>query len=110
MDHINRPARPADTGRKGPTPIVLTFWAMVLLNLVLTNFAFGGYSSSAGGDAAGNAMSSAFEKLFMIAALGLVGLLSILFVLIRRQGFRIALIVVLALNSFLLLTILSLQF
>jgi hypothetical protein len=29
---------------------------------------------------------------------------------VRRQGFRIALIVVLALNSFLLLTILSLQF
>ncbi len=55
-------------------------------------------------------MSSAFDKLFMLAALGLVGLLSLLFLLIRRQGFRIAMIVVLALNVFLLLTILSLQF
>ena len=83
---------------------------MVVVNLVLAHFAFGGYSPSVGGDAAGNAMSTAFEKLFMIAALGLLGLLSVLFLLIRRQGFRVGLIVVLALNSFLLLTILSLQF
>ena len=110
MDHIERPVRPRGTERRWPSPIVLTFWAMALLNLVLAHFAFGGYSSSAGGDAAGNAMSSAFDKLFMLAALGLVGLLSLLFLLIRRQGFRIALIVVLALNVFLLLTILSLQF
>ncbi|MBB5716888.1 hypothetical protein [Sphingomonas aerophila] len=55
-------------------------------------------------------MSSAFDKLFMFAALGFVGLLSILFLLIRKHGFRVALIVVLGLNSFLLLTILSLQF
>ena len=46
----------------------------------------------------------------MIAALGLVGLFSLLFLLIRRQGFRIALVVALALNGFLLLTVLSLQF
>ena len=110
MDHSNRPARPTGTGRRWLSPIVLIFWAMALLNLVLAHFAFGGYSRSAGGDAAGNAMSSAFEKLFMIAALGLVGLLSLLFLLIRRQGFRIAPIVVLALNGFLLLTVLSLQF
>ena len=83
---------------------------MALLNLVLAHLAFGGYSSSVGGDAAGNAMSSAFDKLLMLAAMGLVGLLSLLFLLIRRQGFRIAMIVVLALNVFLLLTILSLQF
>ena len=110
MDHTNRPARPADVGRKWPAPIVLILWAMALLNLVLAHLAFGGYSPSVGGDAAGNAMSSAFDKLFMFAALGLVGLLSILFLLIRKHGFRVALIVVLGLNSFLLLTILSLQF
>ncbi|SEN69687.1 hypothetical protein SAMN05192583_3343 [Sphingomonas gellani] len=83
---------------------------MVLLNLLLAHFAFGGYAPSKGGDAAGNGMSAAFDELFMDAALGLVGLLSVLFLLIRKQGFRIAIIVMLALNSFLLLTILSLQF
>ena len=55
-------------------------------------------------------MSTAFEKLFMIAALMLIGLFVAVFLLIRKQGFRIALIVVLIVHSFLLLTILSLQF
>lgn len=110
MDHTNRTAGRAGARRKRPSPIVLTFWIAALLNLVLARFAFGGFSPSVGGDAAGNAMSGAFEKLFMIAALGLVGLLSVLFLLIRNRGFRTALIVVLGLNGFLLLTILSLQF
>lgn len=110
MDQADRPDKPANVRRRSVSPIVLTFWAMALVNLVLAHFAFGGYSPSVGGDAAGNAMSTAFEKLFMIATLGLVGLLAALFLLIRKQGFRIALIVVLVLNSFLLLTILSLQF
>jgi hypothetical protein len=110
MNPANRPGKPGDTRASTASPVVLIFWAMALVNLALAHFAFGGYAPSVGGDAAGNAMSTAFEKLFMIAALGLVGLLATLFLLIRRQGFRIALVIILVLNSFLLLTILSLQF
>ena len=110
MDQTNRPNEPADVRRGSLSPIVLTFWIIVLINLVLSYVAFGGHSPSVGGDAAGNAMSTAFEKLFMIAALMLIGLFVAVFLLIRKQGFRIALIVVLIVNSFLLVMILSLQF
>jgi hypothetical protein len=106
MDHTNRPNKPADDRPGRVSPIILAFGAMALVNIALAYLAFGGHSPSVGGDVAGNAMSTAFEKLFMIAALGLVGFLAVLFLLIRKQGFRIALIVILALNSFLLLTIL----
>lgn len=110
MDQPDRPAQSAGTGRGKFSPLVPILWAVVFLNLVLAHFAFGGYGRLAGGDAAGNAMSTAFDKLFMIGALILIGVLAALFLLIRRQGFRIAIIVMLGLNGFLLLTVLSLQF
>lgn len=88
-----------------PTPLVISFCAVVLVNLLLIYLAFevDSSSSSAGGDPAGNAMSAGFNALIEYAALFIVGVPALLFVLIRRRGFRIAMAILLGLNAFVLL-------
>lgn len=90
------------------SPLVTTFCGVVLVNLLLIYLAFEVESSSpsAGGDPAGNAMSAGFTALIEYAALFIVGLPALLFMLIRRRGFRM--VIVLGLNAFVLLMLASL--
>lgn len=95
----------ARTARRWPSALVTTFCGIVFANLLLIYLAFEVESSSpsAGGDAAGNAMSAGFNALIEYAALSIVGVPTVLFALIRKRGFRLAMAVILGLNAFVLL-------
>ncbi|RYF22243.1 MAG: hypothetical protein EOO77_04485 [Oxalobacteraceae bacterium] len=105
------PPRPASLpSRQWPAPLVMTFVGVVLANLLLIYVAFEIDLSSpaAGGDAAGNAMSAGFNALIEYAALFIVGVPSLLFMLIRRRGYRVVMVVLLGLNALVLLMLASL--
>ena len=108
MDESTSPR--STSGWRWPSPLVTTFCGVVLVNLLLIYVAFEMESSSpsAGGDAAGNAMSAGFTGLMEYAALFIVGVPALLFMLIRRRGFRLAMVIVLGLNAFVLLMLASL--
>ena len=88
---------------------MMTFAGALLANLLLIYVAFEMDLSSpaAGGDAAGNAMSAGFNALIEYAALFIVGVPSLLFMLIRRRGLRVATVILLGLNAFVLLMLAS---
>ncbi len=109
MDEPTSPPSAARAGRRWPSALVTSFYGLVFVNLLLIYLAFEVESSapSAGGDAAGNAMSAGFNALIEYAALFIVGVPALLFVLIRRRGFRLAMVIVLGLNALVLLTLAS---
>lgn len=96
--------------RQWPAPLIMTFAGILLVNLLLIYLVFEVELSfpSAGGDAAGNGMSAGFTALIEYAALSIVGALAILFMLIRRRGFRVVMVTLLGLNAFVLLMLASL--
>ena len=100
------PPPPAERAvRQRPAPLTMTFAGVVFVNLLLIYLAFEVdlSSPSAGGDAAGNAMSAGFDALLKYAALFIVGVPALLFALTRRRGLRVAVTILLALNAFVLL-------
>ena len=110
MEGSPPPGPTARSAWRWPSPLVTTFCGVVLANLLLIYLAFEVESSSpsAGGDPAGNAMSAGFTALIEYAALFIVGFPALLFMLIRRRGFRVAMVIVLGLNAFVLLMLASL--
>lgn len=105
MDESTPPRpSPHPAWRRWPSPLVIAFCALVLGNLLLIHLAFD-VRSSAGGDPAGNGMSNAFVALFKDAALCIVGVPAILFAVIRKRGFRLAMAVVLGFNAVVLLAL-----
>ena len=109
MDRDTPPRPERRDARQWPEPLLMAFVGIVLVNLLLIYVAFeiDPSSSSGGGDAAGNAMSAGFNALIEYAALFIVGIPTLLFMLIRKRGFRVAMIVLLGLNSFVLLILAS---
>ena len=109
MNERTPPRSMAGSVSRKPSPLVISFGGVVLINLVLIYIAFEMETSSpsAGGDAAGNAMSAGFTALIEYAALFIVAVPALLFMLIRRRGLRIAMTIVLGLNAFVLLTLAS---
>lgn len=85
-----------------------TFFVLVLGDILLVHLVFG-ERPSMGGDAAGNAMSNAFNDLIAYATLFIIAFATILFAIVRRRGFRITMNFILALCAVMLLTIASLM-
>ena len=96
--------------RQWPSQLRIIFAGILLANLLLIYFAFEVKISfpSAGGDAAGNGMSAGITALIEYAALSIVGILAFGFMLIRKRGFRMMMVILLGLNAFALLMLVSL--
>jgi hypothetical protein len=85
-----------------PQPLTWAMWAAVLWNAIMLWLALNGtFHHDAGNDAAGSAMSRAFEELFVMAAASLIGVLALLFLALRWQGVRVALLGLLGIISLL---------
>ena len=76
-----------------PSPLTAWFFAMIVLDAVILTVASGVTTSD--NDAAGNGMANAFRDGFVETGAYSVGLLALLFLLIRRRSIRIALPVLL---------------
>ncbi|MDD1453216.1 hypothetical protein NHF48_023430 [Sphingomonas sp. H160509] len=96
--------------RQWPSPLMMVFAVILLVNLLLIYLAFEVElsSPSAGGDAAGNGMSAGFTALIEYVALSIVGILALVFMLIRKRWFRLVMVTLLGLNAFALLMLVSL--
>ncbi|MGI4795166.1 MAG: hypothetical protein ACRYG8_14065 [Janthinobacterium lividum] len=109
MDKRTLPRSTTGSAQRWPSLLTASFCGVMLVNLLLIYLAFEVETSSPskGGDAAGNAMSAGFIALIEYAALFIVGVPALLFALIRRRGFRLAMVIVLGLNAFVLLMLTS---
>ena len=88
-----------------PSPLGWWFLAITSFDALILLIASGVRSS--GNDAAGNGMANAFQAAFVEAGTFLVGILALLFLMVRHPGIRIALTVLLLLASLMLLMLLS---
>jgi hypothetical protein len=80
-----------------PERLTWLLWAMVACNAVILWLAKDGPRGGFNSDAAGNGLARAFQELFVMAGAGLVGIVALLFLVIRNRGIRIALLCLLAL-------------
>jgi hypothetical protein len=88
-----------------PSPLGWWFLAITGFDALVLLIASGVRSS--GNDAAGNGMANAFQAAFVEAGAFLVGILALLFLVVRHQGIRIALTVLQVMVSFMLPMLLS---
>ena len=88
-----------------PSPLSWWFLAITGFDALILLIASGVRSS--GSDAAGNGMANAFQAAFVEAGAFLVGILALLFLILRKRGIRIALTVLLVMVSFMLPMLLS---
>lgn len=108
---IDRRMVPRDRANVGvrpwwkPAPLTCWFLAIMAYDAVILLVASGVRSS--GNDAAGNGIGNAFRELFVQAGAVIVGLLALVFVIVRHGGTRIGLLVTLVLVTLLLMTLLQ---
>ena len=108
MNNTTPPRLSSEPSWQWPSSLMTTFFSLVLGNIFLVHLVFGEHPS-VGGDAAGNAMSNAFNDILAYFTLSIITLATILFAIFRRPGFRITMMVILTLCGFMLLTIASLM-
>ena len=80
-----------------PERLTRLLWAMVACNAVNLWLAKDGPRGGFNSDAAGNGLARAFQELFVMAGASLVGVVALLFLVIRNRSIRIALLCLLAL-------------
>ena len=80
-----------------PERFTWLFWSVVACDAGILWLAKDGPRGGFNSDAAGNGLARAFQEVFVVAGAGVVGILALLFLVIRNGGIRIALLCLLAL-------------
>ena len=95
------------TGSRGWKPSPLGWWFLAITGLDALILLIASGVRSSGNDAAGNGMANAFQAAFVEAGAFVVGILALLFLMVRHRGIRTPLIVLLVLVSLMLPVLLS---
>lgn len=100
-----RESRTARSSRWRPSP--LGWWFLVILGFDALILLIASGVRSSGSDAAGNGLANAYQEVFVEVGAVLVGILALLFLIIRHRGIRIGLFVLLVLLTLMLPMLLS---